>query len=537
MIHSPARPCETPNTMPRLTLTSGALAGQQFSFSESAVIGRGAYSDIRIDDLSVSRRHAEVIRGSDGVWRLRDLGSSNGILFGGSLIRGELLIEGRVEIVIGEVRATLSVEETPTAPGQRESALPHLLDRVELLSWLATLAARREPPRQLIDQILESLVTRFECRQVGLFLSRPGSDRLVPFAGSSAGKSDWQTSAELAQACRRHVDGVAGGASALEPLGIANPPQCVLAAPVILGGETLGVVVAESDRADTWNPMDRPLAKAFASVLAGFVDTERNSRPERRVAERDLLLARRVQQHFLPQSSLRIDGYQLAESYAPARVVGGDHYDYFRFADDRVGMIIADVSGKAVSAALVMARFGMALRLMASQASTPLDLLVTLNVLLLDELEAGMFVTAQVLALSPQSGEIEIANAGHPSPLLRSAQGSISELAMDPGAALGAGAQTLFRASRFTLEPGACLLLYSDGLNEAENEAGEQFGLERVARAMASASGAASIRDTIQGEMGRFVGAAPANDDLTLLLLSRNGAPVPDLDIFRDFNQ
>lgn len=218
-------------------------------------------------------------------------------------------------------------------------------------------------------------------------------------------------------------------------------------------------------------------------------------------------------------------------------MVGGDHYDYFRFADDRVGMIIADVSGKAVSAALVMARFGMALRLMASQASTPLDLLVTLNVLLLDELEAGMFVTAQVLALSPQSGEIEIANAGHPSPLLRSAQGSISELAMDPGAALGAGAQTLFRASRFTLEPGACLLLYSDGLNEAENEAGEQFGLERVARAMASASGAASIRDTIQGEMGSFVGAAPANDDLTLLLLSRNGAPVPDLDIFRDFNQ
>lgn len=523
--------------MPRLTLTSGSLAGQQFSFSESAVIGRGAYSDIRIDDLSVSRRHAEVLRGSDGIWRLRDLGSSNGILFGGSLIRGELMIEGAVDIVIGEVRATLSVEETPTSPGQRESALPHLLDRVELLAWLAGLPARRESPKQLIDQILQSLVTRFECHQVGLFLCRPGSDRLVPFAGCSKEGSNWLASADLAQACRRHVDGVAGGASVLEPLGIANPPRCVLAAPVILGGETLGVVVAESSRADSWNPMDRPLAKAIASALAGFVDTERNSRPERRVAERDLLLARRVQQQFLPQSSLRIDGYQIAEAYAPARVVGGDHYDYFRFADDRIGMIIADVAGKAVSAALVMARFGMALRLLANQASTPLDLLVTLNVLLLDELEAGMFVTAQVLALSPQNGEIEIANAGHPAPLMRTAQGTVGELPLDPGAALGVGAQTLFRATKFMLEPGACLLLYSDGLNEAESESGEQFGLERVTQAMSGTADAPSIRDTIQRELGSFVGGAAANDDLTLLLLSRDGSAVSDQDIFRDFSR
>ena len=513
-------------TMPRLTILGGALAGQQFSFKESVVIGRGAYSDIRIDDPTVSRRHAEVRRGDDGIWRIQDLGSANGTLHGGSLIRGELLIESSVEIVIGEVAARLSTVDEDEPPAAGRNAFPQLVDRLELLAWITALPARREDPAPLIDEILDTVKKRFEgCVRIGLFVSRPGSSNLIAYACRSNNEAeDWRSSALLAKACLRHVDGVAGGHAAIEPLGVAKAPQGIFAAPVIFSGETLGAIVAESEREDTWNPMDRSIAKAIGSVVAGLLEAERSSHPDRRVAERDLALARRVQQHFLPQSQLRLPGFQLAEAYVPARVVGGDHYDYFHFSDGRAGLVIADVSGKAVSAALVMARFGMGVRLLASQSSNPVDLLVTLNVLLLDELEAGMFVTAQVMAIGEQSGQLEIANAGHPRPLLRSAKGEVSEVALEPGAPLGANAQTRFAAEHIQLEAGACLLLYTDGLDEAENEEAKPFGIERASNAMSAASSgeALAVLASINGALTDFVGNANATDDLTLLLLSRD---------------
>ena len=520
----PAPPCDTAAIMPSLTITGGPLAGQQFSFSESAVIGRGAYADIRIDDSTVSRRHAEMTCGSDGIWRIHDLGSANGILHRGQPLRGELRIEGSVDLVIGEVAVTVTTIDLQAPHKTAESSFPQLVERIELLAWIAALPARREGAAVLIRQVLDAVRDRFGgCQRVGLFVTRPGSRKLAEYGQESAAADPQRpTSLALAQACLRHVDGVAGGTSVVEPLGVANAPAGILAAPVILGGETLGVVVAESERSDTWNPMDRSLAKGIASVLAGLLEAERGNHPDRRVAERDLLLARRVQQHFLPQNTVRLPGYQLAEAYVPARVVGGDHYDYFHFTDGRVGMVIADVSGKAVSAALVMARFGMAMRLLANQAGTPLDLLVTLNILLMDELEAGMFVTAQVIALDVESGTIEIANAGHPPPLLRAADGLVEQLVLDAGAALGANAQTRFGSSTIVLASGACLLLYTDGLDEAEDKDGEQFGIERAKAAMQPGGKAPAILAEISRQLDAFVGSAAAADDLTLLVLSRD---------------
>lgn len=510
--------------MPRLSILSGPHKGQEFSFSSAVVIGRGAYADIRIDDPTVSRRHAEIVQGDDGAWRLRDLGSANGILHGGSLLRGELIVGAGVEVVIGEVEVRLSASDVETRPEANRQAFPELVERIELLAWITAVPSRREPAASLIGLMLETLLQRFPaCLRIGVWVRRPGSDRLSEWTHRSREDlTDAAPQAELAEACLRHVDGVAGGKSVLEPLGLHRAPACILAAPLVLGGETRGVFVAEAERADTWQVMDRSLAKAIASVLASLVDAELGSHPDRRIAERDLLLARRVQQHFLPPAAPRLGGYQLAEAYVPARVVGGDHYDYFRFADDRVGLVIADVAGKAVSAALVQARFGMAVRLLASHAATPLDLLVTLNVLLLDELEPGMFVTAQVLALDPVSGRLDIANAGHPPPLLRMPDGQVGALMLEPGAPLGASAQTQFNSLSLNLEPGACLLLYSDGLDEAENEQGEAFGRERAAGQLAQPGDAPAVLAALNAELARFCGKATANDDLSLVVLSRD---------------
>src|SRR5262249_38394501 len=155
--------------------------------------------------------------------------------------------------------------------------------------------------------------------------------------------------------------------------------------------------------------------------------------PERAIEAHDLALARRIQQHFLPQSAPKIPGYRIADSYAAARVIGGDYYDFFQFRDGRHGIVIADVSGKAVSGALYMARLSVQVRVLARNLAGPEELLAGLNRKLNQELEPGMFVTMFAAAIEPQSGLLEFANAGHPVPLLRAPDGSIGELG-EPGA-------------------------------------------------------------------------------------------------------
>ena len=516
--------CETVATMPRLTIIRGPLAGQQFSFNDDVVVGRGAYCEVRLDDSTVSRRHADIKRGADGRWRMHDLGSANGTFCDGQVVDHETGLADTAEIVFGELATQFEAIDAPPQPASGDHSIPQWMDRIELLTTLGGLPARREDPAHLVGLALEAILTRFKgCSHVTLFVIRPGAATPVALAQRALDGAPISNAAlELAQASLRNLDGIAASAAGLRALGILSPPASALAIPLVFAGEVLGAVVAQSARDDTWNATDRALGKALAGVLASLLDTQRSNHPDRRVAERDLALARRVQQHFLPQAAARIAGYAVAEAYVPARAVGGDHYDFFRYADDRIGVIIADVSGKAVSAALVMARFGMAVRLLASQCSGPVELLVTLNILLLDELESGMFVTAQALALAPLSGNLEIANAGHPAPLLRNRDGQVDELVLESGAPLGADARTSFRASTRTLETGTCLLLYSDGLNEAENAAGEPLDIERIAVAIATCVDARSALDKINETLAAFVGSTPLTDDLTLVLISRD---------------
>src|SRR5258708_11827499 len=120
----------------------------------------------------------------------------------------------------------------------------------------------------------------------------------------------------------------------------------------------------------------------------------------------DLALARRIQQHFLPQSPPNIPGYRIADSYAAARVIGGDYYDFFQYKDGRHGLVIADVSGKAVSGALYMARLSVQVRVLARNLAGPEELLAGLNRKLNQELEPGMFVTMFAAALDAPSGTL-----------------------------------------------------------------------------------------------------------------------------------
>jgi sigma-B regulation protein RsbU (phosphoserine phosphatase) len=259
--------------------------------------------------------------------------------------------------------------------------------------------------------------------------------------------------------------------------------------------------------------------------LAWLIAANQAQSPERAVETHDLALARRIQQRFLPQSPPKLPGYRLADSYAAARVIGGDYFDYFPYRDGRHGLVIADVSGKAVSGALYMARLSIQVRMFARTLGSPEELLTALNRKLAQELEPGMFVTMLAAAIEPDSGTLEFANAGHPAPLLRATDGTVTELGESGALPLGAMSDTTFPQFRATLARGSCVLFYTDGLDEAHDLHQNLFGRERVIATLGSNGGdAQGTLDALLAEVARFTNGQTQSDDLTMIALARDQA-------------
>jgi sigma-B regulation protein RsbU (phosphoserine phosphatase) len=202
-------------------------------------------------------------------------------------------------------------------------------------------------------------------------------------------------------------------------------------------------------------------------------------------------------------------------------VIGGDYFDFFQYRDGRQGWVIADVSGKSVSGALYMARLSVQVRALARHMGGPAELLSGLNKKLYQELEPGMFVTMLAAALEPEPGNLEFACAGHPAPILRAPDGAVSELAEPAALPLGAMPDSDFRTHQATLNAGACVLFYTDGLDEAHNDRKELFGKERIIASMQTSRDAQDALDCLLAEVARFTAGEPQSDDLTLITLSR----------------
>jgi serine phosphatase RsbU (regulator of sigma subunit) len=306
-------------------------------------------------------------------------------------------------------------------------------------------------------------------------------------------------------------------------LQVAGLPAALLGVPLRIGSEVLGALYLDSaDHAQAWRAADQELFLGVAGQLAWLIATQRGRSSERAIESHDLALARRIQQRFLPQSAPAIGGYQIAESYSAARVIGGDYFDFFNYRDGRAGIVIADVSGKSVSGALYMARLSVQVRALARHMSGPNELLAGLNRKLYQELEPGMFVTMLAAALEPEAGTLEFSCAGHPPPLVRAADGRVSELAAPGALPLGAMNDVQFAQHSVTLAPGSCVLLYTDGLDEAHNEKQELFGKERVMEALRRGGNAQDVLDSMLVDLARFTAGEAQSDDLTLIAMSRN---------------
>jgi serine phosphatase RsbU (regulator of sigma subunit)/CHASE1-domain containing sensor protein/anti-sigma regulatory factor (Ser/Thr protein kinase) len=249
--------------------------------------------------------------------------------------------------------------------------------------------------------------------------------------------------------------------------------------------------------------------------------------------EQELGTARSIQHALLPKDLPKLEGWKIAYHYQPAREVGGDFYDFLRLEDGRIGLVIGDVSGKGIAAALVMANTQSVLRAVARRGSiAPGRVLAEANEVLYAYIPSGTFVTCFYGVLDPESGRLVYANAGHDVPYLQR-DGDAQEL-MARGMPLGLMPGMPYEEKEAVLAAGDDLLLYSDGLVEAHDPEGGMFGFPRLRKLIVaqSAGSGEELVDFLLAELTRFTGEdSEQEDDITLVTLQRSKAGVRDLEV------
>ena len=239
--------------------------------------------------------------------------------------------------------------------------------------------------------------------------------------------------------------------------------------------------------------------------------------------ENELQVAHSTQQSILPKVFPQNSGYHVFGHMEPARNVGGDFYDVIRLQDNRVGLAIADVSDKGVPAALFMMSSRTLLKGAAIGTDDPGEALGEVNKLLHEENEALMFVTVLYSIYDSATGKLTYSNGGHDAPLLVRPDGSSELLPLTNGVALGIAPDVEFSSNSVQLEPGEAVVLYTDGVTEAMNSKGEQFGVERMHHVFAASppKNSEQAAQTMFEAVREFVGDAQQFDDITCLVLHR----------------
>ncbi|HME58467.1 MAG TPA: PP2C family protein-serine/threonine phosphatase [Terracidiphilus sp.] len=237
--------------------------------------------------------------------------------------------------------------------------------------------------------------------------------------------------------------------------------------------------------------------------------------------DQELKRAREIQQSLLPSTIPQISGFEVAGAWQPASTVSGDYYDVLRLGEHRLGICIADVVGKGVSAALLMANVQAAVRAFASDSKSPAQVCGKVNRLLCDNIAAGKFVTFIYGILDGETRTFQYCNAGHPYPILLS--GGSTRTLEEGGAVLGVFPDWMYEDSIVELRAGDRLFLFTDGITEAFNTSGQEFEEARIA-AFAQGNGslaAKELNNRLLAQVSAFCGAQ-FQDDATLLVIAAN---------------
>ena len=291
--------------------------------------------------------------------------------------------------------------------------------------------------------------------------------------------------------------------------------------PLRMHGKLIGVLNAQHKELDGFPPTRIQLLEGLAGHISTSIENARMFQMERKEKERmakELTEAQRVQRSLFPEAPPEISGFNLTGACEPCLEVGGDWYDYIVLADGRLGIVLADVSGKGMGAAMLMSSTRSLLRLVAETGQSPSEVLCRVNRLLLKDFPTAKFVTLVYALIDPDNSSVVFANAGHCYPLFIDSNRT-QFLKTDTGLPLGVK-DIEFSEQAVTMSPESRLVLYSDGITEAKNSSSEQYGENRLASHLAEDS--ASV-ESLLSDVRLFTGSSPVSDDMTIVMAQASG--------------
>ena len=295
-----------------------------------------------------------------------------------------------------------------------------------------------------------------------------------------------------------------------------------MVAPIISNDEVIGVFDLESDQLNAYSEDDLQVLMMLASQVAIIIEKVmlHEQLIEKKRLEGQLEVARQVQLELLPANDPVLEGFDISAYNFPTEEVSGDYYDWVRIHDDEIGIVVADVSGKGVPAALLMAFLRASLRAATHIGYSPHISMSKVNYLLWESIERNQFVTAFYGLLDASNRTLAYTNAGHNPPLLMDAEGNARFIDRG-GVPLGMFRDTRYYEYYLTIEPGQILLLYTDGVTEANNPDGEEYGTDRLVRAMKDGRHlpARALIDFIQDDVLEWTAGLGATDDITFFVI------------------
>jgi serine phosphatase RsbU (regulator of sigma subunit) len=549
--------------MPKLIIKNSAHPTENLPLSRlRTTIGRSARSDVCIPDAFASRLHAEVRKEGDSYW-LHDLGSANGTRYNGSVVSMPIPLVSGGEIQIGE---TTIVFEDERFKEIRNATL--IADSTQALDPSMTISFTRQVPTA---EILES---QFSSRnnllglisKVGVaLLSSSGLDETLQQVASLvfeavpaercmimlrdetaedgmkisvARKRGKEEKIEEVRISRIVLDEVMKNGKSVLTSDAQHDPRfasqtmsllgirSVLAVPLSISQkEVFGIIYADSPTFEAnFTEEHLNILTTLASVASIRVENAKllDERFERERMERELELATEIQQSFQPSAPPVLDDYEFQGISFSCYEIGGDYYDFIPQHDGKMLVALGDVSGKGTAAALLMSSVHAAIHAQVAARTSLYEMVKSVNQYLAENTPSNRFVTLFVAELDTKTGILKYINAGHNPPLLGRANGQVEQLESG-GFPLGIIPMADFEVGELNLEAGEALVIYSDGVSEANNLQEEEFGMERLIQVVSRnlKSSAAGMRDKIESALSAFTQTAAPNDDITLVIVKR----------------
>lgn len=540
--------------MARLLVTQGNRSGQAIPLGDQPlVIGRSSTADVTLDGGNVSRKHARIFREGKQIY-IEDLGSSNGTIV------NDRSIDGRQPLVPGDVirigshwlrlESDAALEEDFTIQRQtaamasnadlyRENASEKLRVVLELSHHLGLSLDADE----LFTRVARHLMVLFpHADRAIVILNENGAPNVRVAQDRTSGKSG--AGAAFSRTVVRKVFEQGMAVLAEDTKGLdtnltlnAMGVRSLICVPLQThSGRNLGAL--QLDRFQAGRPFsseDLHLLTAIALQVSMVIENA-NLHQEliaKERIERDLALAREIQRGFLPGELPEFSGgkIEFAGELESAQEVSGDFYDAIPIDERYLAVVVADVSGKGMPAALFMTMVRSLLRELVQRHRSPAEILARLNHSIARENPKFIFVTVLLAIYDVQTGRCVLARAGHPPAILRSGVGEAPTLVAPCGPLLGieSPCPPLVEAE-IEMSPGDVLVLYTDGLTEAANlRTEEMFGLDRLVGAVAASPQSEPLTEwikRIRGKVDEFLCGSNIQDDVTLVLLRRPCVPV-----------